>query len=103
MKDMETAAVNHEFDLYIKLDTMFHQKIVEVSKNIMLIRLWSQCHIREWTHIATKKLSEESLENLAIRHEAIYNALAERDEGKAVQAVTSHLEELIVVMEAKQK
>jgi DNA-binding GntR family transcriptional regulator len=103
MKEMETAAVNHEFDLYIKLDTMFHQKIVEVSKNIMLIRLWSQCHIREWTHIATKKLSEESLENLAVRHEAIYNALAERDEGKAVQAVTSHLEELIVVMEARQK
>lgn len=103
MKDMETVARNHEFDSYVKLDTMFHQKIVEVSQNIMLIRLWNQCHIREWTHIATKKLSEESLENLAVRHEAIYNALAERDEVKAVQAVTSHLEELIVVMEAKQK
>jgi DNA-binding GntR family transcriptional regulator len=103
MKEMETAAVNHEFDLYIKLDTLFHQKIIEVSQNIMLIRLWSQCHIREWTYIATKKLSGESLENLAVRHESIYNALVGRNEGKAVQAVISHLEELIVAMEAKQK
>ena len=41
MKEMETAAGNHEFDLYIKLDTLFHQKIIEVSQNIMLLRLWS--------------------------------------------------------------
>jgi DNA-binding GntR family transcriptional regulator len=103
MKDMESAAKNHEFDLYIKLDTLFHQKIIEVSQNVMLLRLWSQCYVREWTYIATRKLSETGLENLAVRHEAIYNALAERNEGKAVQAVTSHLEELIVAMEAKQK
>ena len=103
MKEMETAAENQEFDLYIKLDTLFHQKIIEISQNAMLLRLWSQCHVREWTYIATRKLSETGLENLAIRHEAIYNALAERDEAKAVQAVSSHLEELLVAMEAQQK
>lgn len=103
MKDMEAAAKNHEFDQYIKLDTLFHQKIIEVSGNVMLLRLWNQCYVREWTYIATKKLSETGLENLAVRHEAIYNALAERDEGKAVQSGISHLEELIVAMEAKQK
>lgn len=103
MKDMEAAAKNHEFDQYIKLDTLFHQKIIEVSENVMLLRLWSQCYVREWTYIATKKLLETGLQNLAVRHEAIYNALAERDEEKAVHAVISHLEELIVAMEAKQK
>jgi DNA-binding GntR family transcriptional regulator len=103
MKDMETAAENHEFDLYIKLDTMFHQKIIEVSRNMLLLRLWNQCHVREWTYIGTKKLSDRGLENLAFRHEAIYDALAERNESKALQAVISHLEELVVAMEAKQK
>jgi DNA-binding GntR family transcriptional regulator len=103
MKEMETAAENHEFDTYIKLDTLFHQKIVEASKNIMLLRLWSQCYIREWTYIGTKRLLERGLENLAVRHEAIYNALAERDEKKALKAVTDHLEELIEAMEAKRK
>lgn len=102
MKDMEAAAENHEFDLYIKLDTLFHQKIIEVSQNSTLLRLWSQCYIREWTHISTKKLSDRSLENLAIRHEAIYDALAARDEQKAVHAVISHLDELIQDMEARQ-
>jgi len=102
MKEMETAAENHEFDLYIKFDTLFHQKIIEVSQNMLLLRLWSQCHVREWTHIATKKLSDRGLANLAARHGAIYDALAERNESKALQAVSSHLEELIVAMEAKQ-
>ncbi|MBR0599256.1 GntR family transcriptional regulator [Sinanaerobacter chloroacetimidivorans] len=103
MKEMEAAAENHEFDLYIKLDALFHQKIIEVSENKMLLRLWSQCYIREWTYIATKKLSDKGLKNLAVRHESIYDALAERNEGKALQAAISHLEELIVEMEAKQK
>jgi DNA-binding FadR family transcriptional regulator len=76
---------------------------VEASKNIMLLRLWSQCYIREWTYIGTKRLMERGLENLAVRHEAIYNALAERNEEKALQAVTAHLEELIEAMEAKKK
>lgn len=102
MKEMETAAENHEFDLYIKLDTLFHQKVMEVSQNKMLLRLWSQCHIREWTYISTKKLSNKDLKSLAIRHEAIYKALAERNERKALRAVTSHFEELLVEMEAKQ-
>lgn len=103
MKEMEAAAQNHEFDLYIKLDTLFHQKIIEVSRNVMLLRLWSQCYVREWTHIATRKLSDRGLENLAVRHEAIYEALAERNEEKALKAVNSHLEELIEAMEAMQK
>ncbi len=102
MKDMETAAENLEFDLYIKYDTLFHQKIIEVSQNMLLLRLWNQCHVREWTHISTKKLSDRSLANLATRHEAIYDALAERNESKALQAVSSHFEELIVALEAKQ-
>lgn len=102
MKEMEAAAENHEFDLYIKLDALFHQKIMEVSQNKMLLRLWSQCHVREWTCISTKKLSNKGLKNLAVRHEAIYEALAARNERKALQAVTSHLEELLVEMEAKE-
>lgn len=101
MIEMETAAENHDFDLYIRLDTLFHQKIIEVSQNSMLLRLWNQCHVREWTYIATKKLSDRGLKNLAVRHEAIYQALAKRDEKNALRAVTSHLEELIEAMEEK--
>lgn len=103
MKDMEAAAEKHDFDLYTRLDTLFHQKIIEVSQNTMLLRLWNQCHVREWTCIGTKKLSDRGLSNLAVRHEAIYHALAERNEEKALKAVTSHLEELIEAMEAMQK
>lgn len=100
MKEMETAAENLDFDMYIKLDTLFHQKIIEVSQNATLLRLWSQCYIREWTHIGTKKLSDMSLDKLAIRHEAIYDALVARDEKKAIHAVVTHLEELVEAMEA---
>ena len=99
MQDMQKAASNHEFEQYITLDALFHKKIIEVPQNRLLLRLWNQCHIREWTHIATKKLSGKGLQRLAVRHELIYNALAEGDKEKAIQAVVSHLEELIVDME----
>ena len=102
MKEMETAGKNSEFDQFIRLDTLFHQKIIEVSKNKTLIRLWSQCNIREWTFIGTKRLSDRSLEYLAIRHEAIYKELKARDEEKAVKAVVAHLEELLEEMEVAQ-
>lgn len=102
MKEMEAAAEDHDFNLYIKLNTLFHHKIMEVSRNSMLLRLWNQCHVREWTFILTKRLSDRGLENLAGRHQEIYEALAERNEEKALKAVASHLEELIVAMEAMQ-
>lgn len=100
MKEMETAGENHDFDLYIKKDTLFHQMIMEASNNSTLLRLWSQCYIREWTYINTKKLSDVGLERLAVRHEAIYNSLKARDSKMAVQAITTHFEELIEQMEA---
>lgn len=103
MKEMEAAAENHEFDLYIKKDALFHQMIMEASQNKTVIRLWSQCYIREWTHIGTKKLSDIGLEKLAVRHEAIYDALKARDVDRAVHAVVTHLEELVQEMEAGQR
>lgn len=100
MKEMEVAAQNHEFDLYIKKDTSFHQKIIKVSKNEILQRVWNQCYIRERTYIGTK-LSDRSLQNLSARHEEIYDALKARDEERAVKAVITHFEELILEVEAK--
>lgn len=92
--EMEQAAQVHDFDTYIIKDVYFHQLIMEISDNELLLKLWNQCDIREWTWIGTES-SEKALTMLATRHEAIYTALKERDEEKASIEVKRHFEELV--------
>jgi len=94
LKEMEDAAHNQMFELYVQKNTDFHRKIIESADNVMLLNAWRQSNISEWTSIITK-MSERTLENLAIRHEEMYESLLAHDEERAVKAVTVHHMELI--------
>lgn len=94
IRAMESAAEIQAFDEYIRQDVLFHQEIMECSDNQMLLRLWDQCNIREWTHFGTQ-FSAQTLDSLARRHESIYNAIVEKNESLAVKMARLHIEELI--------
>ena len=91
---MEKAAAVRDFDQYIRYDVDFHGRIMRVSPNEMLLRLWDQCNIREWTHFGTQ-YSEKTLDVLALRHERIYKALVARDEQAALEETRRHIAELV--------
>jgi len=94
LQSMESAADNGNFDEYIQNDVLFHESFMELSENALLLRLWSQSNVREWTQIGTIS-SKESLQTLGRRHEAIYEALASHDLTAALNACNAHFISLI--------
>jgi DNA-binding GntR family transcriptional regulator len=101
MKEMEVAAAEQNFDLYIQKDVLFHRKIVAISKNDILLRSWDQCNMHDLTYIGTW-ISHRTLEQLSIRHEGLYEAIAARDAERAVEEVSRHFEQLIDELDIKE-
>jgi DNA-binding GntR family transcriptional regulator len=99
-KEMEAEAKKNAFNSYTKKNELFHEKIIEVSQNKLLNRLWRQSHIQDSTFFGTQ-LSEQSLEDLAIRHKIIYDAIVDRDEKRAKEAIYEHFQELIEELDRK--
>jgi DNA-binding GntR family transcriptional regulator len=91
---MLEAAKNNDLNAYASEDAMFHKHIMEMSENKMLIRLWDQCDVREWTKIGTI-YSDKDLTTLAKRHGAIYEGLVSGDKKAALAASKEHWEFLI--------
>lgn len=101
MKEMEVAAAEQNFDLYIQKDVLFHRKIVAVSKNDILLRSWDQCNMHDLTYIGTW-ISHRTLEQLSVRHEGLYEAVAARDAERAAEEVSRHFEQLIDELDIKE-
>ena len=100
LKEMEAEAKKNAFNSYTKKNEQFHEKIIEVSQNRLLIRLWKQSHIQDSTFFGTQ-LSEQSLEDLAMRHKVLYDAIEARDVKRAQEAVYQHFQELIEELDKK--
>lgn len=101
MKEMEVAAQEHDFDRYIQKDVLFHRMILAISKNDILLRSWEQCNIHDLTYIGTW-ISHRTLEQLSVRHEGLYEAIAARDKVRATAEVTRHFEQLIEELDIKE-
>jgi DNA-binding GntR family transcriptional regulator len=97
MDEMKQAVKDGNFELFVEKDSLFHEKIMKVSNNELLIKLWNQCKIREYTSISAW-ISDLTLETLAERHKSLYQALKTRNKEMAMEAVTEHFEVLIEEM-----
>ncbi len=102
LKEMEVAAEEQNFDLYIQKDVFFHKKIIAISENDILLRSWEQCNIHDLTYIGTW-ISHRTLEQLSVRHEGLYEAIAARDIDRATEEISQHFERLIEEMDIKEK
>lgn len=91
---IETAAASGDFIKYIEQDVVFHQLIMELSPNQFLLKLWQFCNIKEWTVLGTR-WSQLPLETLGYRHQAIYDALVNRDEEMLIKECRQHTYALI--------
>lgn len=90
---MNTTASLGNSESFVGYDIEFHRTIIEFGGNEMIGHLWQMANVSLWTYITTN-LSQRSLENLAIRHMDIYNALAAHDANAAITAMRVHLVEL---------
>lgn len=100
--DMVAAAKKNAVTSYVKCNELFHQRIIEISQNKLLIRLWMQCHFQDSTFFTTN-FSGRTLEELAARHKEIYDAIEARDIDHAKQVVYRHFQELNEELETEQE
>lgn len=94
LKEMGAEAKKKALNPYTKKNKEFHEKIIEISQNKLLIRLWKQSNIQDSTFFGTQ-FSEQSLDDLALRHKVLYDAIEARDTKRAQDAVYAHFQELI--------
>jgi DNA-binding GntR family transcriptional regulator len=99
-QDMEAEAKKAATNAYIKKNELFHEKIIEISQNKLLARLWRQSHIDDSTFFGTQ-LSDQPLVELAVRHKGIYDAIEARDGKRAKEEICQHFQELIEELDKK--
>lgn len=97
MDEMKQVVKDGNFELFVEKDSLFHEKIMKISNNELLIKLWNQCKIREYTSISAW-ISDLTLETLAERHNSLYLALKTKNKEMAMEAVMEHFEVLIEEM-----
>ena len=93
LNELNKAGRERDIDQFVKYDMDFHQYFMEKADNEELIKIWHRAHVRTWTALNTS-MSNLSQEELASRHNSIYEAIKKRDVDAAVREVERHLEEL---------
>jgi DNA-binding GntR family transcriptional regulator len=93
LEEMVAAGRDHNLSRTTQLDTEFHETIVKMSGNQLLYRLWQRLWFGFWT-IVTARTSGANLEELALRHQDLLEALKTRDPETAMKAMKDHIEAL---------
>jgi len=88
---MEESAKQHDMFTTNRLNMEFHETIMRISNNHLLYRIYQGLQLGQWT-IFTASRAADRLEDLAVRHEQILQALTSRDPEAAQQAMKEHIE-----------
>lgn len=101
LDEMIKAAQEHDETGMVFLDNQFHETIMKIAGNKVLLQLWKTLQFGYWT-IVSARISSFDLEHLAKRHDALLEALKTRDPQKAADAMRRHIEELGKPLEMKE-
>ena len=91
MDGMLTASRKNDLTLFVTHDELFHELIVKLADNNMLLRLWKQCNIRDWTNM-TALAADMSIDSMAQMHKTVFDAIVSRDSDSACTAIREHLD-----------
>ena len=94
LEQMVESAEKGDISRFVESDCAFHEAYLRASKNDLLKRLWQQCYIRDNTRLSTM-YSQESLIELAKRHDRLRQAIEKRDEALCRAEVQKHFQMLI--------
>jgi DNA-binding GntR family transcriptional regulator len=93
LEEMIAAARAEDLHEMVRLNNQFHEAIIQISGNKLLLQLWKSLEFGQWTILTTSR-SQLGLEYLARRHESLVEALLTRDSDVASEAMRQHIEEL---------
>lgn len=94
MQELMVAADKNIVQNFISKNAAFHEYFMTLAGNEVLLKIWKQCHILEWTHFSTV-FSSRDMPALAERHIQLFQAFKERDVQKVLIEIKKHIDELI--------
>jgi len=90
LKSMRKYAEQANLQAFTECDAVFHRAIFNAVDNEALLKTWEQCNIRNW-FMLSMLTDSASLLQLYQSHEAIYQAIAEREVEKAEDLLENQL------------
>lgn len=92
--EMDDVAARGDLRTFTECDAAFHRAIIDATGNLVLLRLWEQCNMRNWFSISA--LTESvSLRQLQRGHQRLLEQLRARDTKAAVSTMEDHLTSLM--------
>ncbi len=90
LDEMEGYAGQGDLRHFTESDAAFHRAIIDATDNQVLLRLWEQCNMRNWSSVFA--LTESvSLKQLQRGHQQLLKELSSRNERAAVSTIEDHL------------
>lgn len=90
---MNEVAAGGYLNEQITLDISFHKILVKASHNNILVQVWENVCIPQWTYFGTYQYRDDKSQ-LVIRHQPILEAVRSRDAEKAEELMRRHFLEL---------
>lgn len=88
--DMDKCAGKGDLGGFTDCDTRFHRTVIEATNNPVLLKLWEQCNMRNWSSVAALN-NPKTLKRLQEGHKNILKAFRERDSKEARVMLSEHL------------
>ena len=91
--EMVSAAKKKNLKETALLNTKFHETILKITGNKLLLKIWKTLQFGYWA-IATARRPEFDLEYSAVRHADLIEVLKTRDPERAQKVMQKHIEDL---------
>jgi len=89
--EMIRAGVSGDTQKRIHLNILFHEKLIEFSRNKLIMKLFTNLQFDTWS-MMTGNLSTMDPVEMAGRHKKVIEALRSRDKGEVDRAMREHIE-----------
>lgn len=90
LKEMDECANRGDLRAFTECDTAFHRAIIDSTENLVLLKLWEQCNMRNWFQISALT-DAESLKQLQASHQQLLEEICARNVKAAAATVEEHL------------
>jgi DNA-binding GntR family transcriptional regulator len=84
------AADKGDYHEFIKWDNHFHERILKIAGNRLLMKIWQQIRMANLTYVSTA-VSKRTIKDLAVKHQDILLALKQRNCQEAEELMRGHI------------
>jgi DNA-binding GntR family transcriptional regulator len=84
------AADQGDYHEFIKWDNTFHERILEITGNRLVMKIWKQIHMANLAYVSTA-VSKRTIKDLAVKHQDILTALKQRNCREAEELMRGHI------------